>query len=143
MKKIISVLAVCGFLFGADFSKVSNEDMAKMAGKVDAKDYADYFLELQKRFEKMAKDELKAFRKTIHEFKEKNQENMTLKELKEKRAEILKNVEEKVKSMSKEECKKTRLCDLYKHLRSEKHGCLVKEEKKHHKKHKKETKQEQ
>lgn len=135
-------MALCGLLFGADFSKVSNDDLAKMSGKVAPNDFVEYFVELHKRFDNMTKAEFKEFHKKIHEFKEKNEESMTLKELREQKAAILEKVREKVKSISKEECKNTHICDLYKRLRSDKKdGCMLdKGEKKQHAKKDKEEK---
>ncbi|EJB66919.1 sialic acid-binding protein [Helicobacter pylori] len=82
MKKALKILSVSALLFVAlnakDFSKTSDEDLAKMAGIVAPQDIVDYTKELKKRMEKMPEDKRKAFHKQLHEYAIKNTDNMTV-----------------------------------------------------------------
>ncbi|OOP82473.1 sialic acid-binding protein [Helicobacter pylori] len=82
MKKALKILSVSALLFVAlnakDFSKTSDEDLAKMAGVVAPQDIVDYTKELKKRMEKMPGDKRKAFHKQLHEYAVKNTDNMTV-----------------------------------------------------------------
>ncbi|MFS7886686.1 sialic acid-binding protein [Helicobacter pylori] len=82
MKKALKILSVSALLFVAlnakDFSKTSDEDLAKMAGVVAPRDIVDYTKELKKRMEKMPEDKRKAFHKQLHEYATKNTDNMTV-----------------------------------------------------------------
>ncbi|EMH27346.1 DUF1104 domain-containing protein [Helicobacter pylori] len=82
MKKALKILSVGALLFMAlnakDFSKTSDEDLAKMAGIVAPQDIVDYTKELKMRMEKMPKDKRKAFHKQLHEYAVKNTDNMTV-----------------------------------------------------------------
>ncbi|GAA7998012.1 hypothetical protein JP0552_14960 [Helicobacter pylori] len=82
MKKALKILSVSALLFVAlnakDFSKTSDEDLAKMAGIVAPQDIVDYTKELKKRMEKMPEDKRKAFHKQLHEYAIKNTDKMTV-----------------------------------------------------------------
>ncbi|MGL2720591.1 DUF1104 domain-containing protein [Helicobacter pylori] len=82
MKKTLKILSVGALLFVAlnakDFSKTSDEDLAKMAGVVAPQDIVDYTKELKKRMEKMPEDKRKAFHKQLHEYATKNTDSMTV-----------------------------------------------------------------
>ncbi|EJB92185.1 DUF1104 domain-containing protein [Helicobacter pylori] len=82
MKKALKILSVGALLFVAlnakDFSKTSDEDLAKMAGVVAPQDIVDYKKELKMRMEKMPEDKRKAFHKQLHEYAVKNTDNMTV-----------------------------------------------------------------
>ncbi|MGN8539808.1 DUF1104 domain-containing protein [Helicobacter pylori] len=82
MKKALKILSVSALLFVAlnakDFSKTSDEDLAKMAGVVAPQDIVDYTKELKKRMEKMPEDKREAFHKQLHEYAVKNTDNMTV-----------------------------------------------------------------
>ncbi|WRC15731.1 DUF1104 domain-containing protein [Helicobacter pylori] len=82
MKKALKILSVSALLFVAlnakDFSKTSDEDLAKMAGVVAPQDVVDYTKELKMRMEKMPEDKRKAFHKQLHEYAVKNTDNMTV-----------------------------------------------------------------
>ncbi|EJB86108.1 DUF1104 domain-containing protein [Helicobacter pylori] len=82
MKKALKILSVSALLFVAlnakDFSKTSDEDLAKMAGIVAPQDVVDYTKELKMRMEKMSEDKRKAFHKQLHEYAIKNTDNMTV-----------------------------------------------------------------
>ncbi|RVY31861.1 DUF1104 domain-containing protein [Helicobacter pylori] len=82
MKKALKILSVSALLFVAlnakDFSKTSDEDLAKMAGVVAPQDIVDYTKELKKRMEKMPEDKRKAFHKQLHEYAIKNTDSMTV-----------------------------------------------------------------
>ncbi|WQY66154.1 sialic acid-binding protein [Helicobacter pylori] len=82
MKKALKILSVSALLFVAlnakDFSKTSDEDLAKMAGVVAPQDIVDYTKELKKRMEKMPEDKRKAFHKQLHEYAVKNTDKMTV-----------------------------------------------------------------
>ncbi|WP_305870781.1 sialic acid-binding protein [Helicobacter pylori] len=82
MKKALKILSVSALLFVAlnakDFSKTSDEDLAKMAGVVAPQDIVDYTKELKMRMKKMPEDKRKAFHKQLHEYAVKNTDNMTV-----------------------------------------------------------------
>ncbi len=82
MKKALKILSVSALLFVAlnakDFSKTSDEDLAKMAGVVAPQDVVDYTKELKMRMEKMPEDKRKAFHKQLHEYAVKNTDSMTV-----------------------------------------------------------------
>ncbi|MGN8482661.1 DUF1104 domain-containing protein [Helicobacter pylori] len=82
MKKALKILSVSALLFVAlnakDFSKTSDEDLAKMAGIVAPQDVVDYTKELKMRMKKMPEDKRKAFHKQLHEYAVKNTDNMTV-----------------------------------------------------------------
>ncbi|QQW82157.1 DUF1104 domain-containing protein [Helicobacter pylori] len=82
MKKALRILSVSALLFVAlnakDFSKTSDEDLAKMAGIVASQDIVDYKKELRMRMKKMPKDKREAFHKQLHEYAIKNTDNMTV-----------------------------------------------------------------
>ncbi len=82
MKKALKILSVSALLFVAlnakDFSKTSDEDLAKMAGIVAPQDIVDYKKELRMRMKKMPEDKKEAFHKQLHEYAVKNTDNMTV-----------------------------------------------------------------
>ncbi|WQR78217.1 DUF1104 domain-containing protein [Helicobacter pylori] len=82
MKKALKILSVSALLFVAlnakDFSKTSDEDLAKMAGVVAPQDIVDYTKELKMRMKKMPEDKRKAFHKQLHEYATKNTDSMTV-----------------------------------------------------------------
>ncbi|EKE93915.1 sialic acid-binding protein [Helicobacter pylori] len=82
MKKALKILSVSALLFVAlnakDFSKTSDEDLAKMAGVVAPQDIVDYTKELKMRMKKMPEDKRKAFHKQLHEYAIKNTDKMTV-----------------------------------------------------------------
>ncbi|GAA7441975.1 sialic acid-binding protein [Helicobacter pylori] len=82
MKKVLKILSVSALLFVAlnakDFSKTSDEDLAKMAGIVAPQDIVDYKKELRMRMKKMPEDKREAFHKQLHEYAIKNTDNMTV-----------------------------------------------------------------
>ncbi|PDX51503.1 zinc ABC transporter substrate-binding protein [Helicobacter pylori] len=132
MKKALKILSVSALLFVAlnakDFSKTSDEDLAKMAGVVAPQDIVDYTKELKKRMEKMPEDKRKAFHKQLHEYATKNTDNMTVADY------------EAHKKAVKEALKKSNMKDMDDDLglRSCKHGKMHKHDKhgkKHGKKH--------
>ncbi|NHA71216.1 DUF1104 domain-containing protein [Helicobacter pylori] len=132
MKKALKILSVSALLFVAlnakDFSKTSDEDLAKMAGVVAPQDIVDYTKELKKRMEKMPEDKRKAFHKQLHEYAVKNTDSMTVADF------------EAHKKAVKEALKKGNMEDMDDDfgLRSCKHGKKHKHDKhgkKHGKKH--------
>ncbi|WP_305869095.1 sialic acid-binding protein [Helicobacter pylori] len=82
MKKALKILSVSALLFVAlnakDFSKTSDEDLAKMAGIVAPQDIVDYKKELRMRMKKMPEDKREAFHKQLHEYAIKNTDKMTV-----------------------------------------------------------------
>ncbi|GAA7682775.1 sialic acid-binding protein [Helicobacter pylori] len=123
MKKALKILSVSALLFVAlnakDFSKTSDEDLAKMAGIVAPQDIVDYKKELRMRMKKMPKDKREAFHKQLHEYAIKNTDNMTVADF------------EAHKKAVKEALKKSNMKDMDDDLglRSCKHGKIHK----HHK----------
>ncbi|WRA91499.1 DUF1104 domain-containing protein [Helicobacter pylori] len=126
MKKALKILSVSMLLFAAlnakDFSKTSDEDLAKMAGIVAPQDIVDYKKELRMRMKKMPEDKREAFHKQLHEYAIKNTDNMTVADF------------EAHKKAVKEALKKSNMKDMDDDLglRSCKHGKMHK----HHKHHK-------
>ncbi len=82
MKKALKILSMSALLFVAlnakDFSKTSDEDLAKMAGIVAPQDIVDYKKELRMRMKKMPEDKREAFHKQLHDYAIKNTDNMTV-----------------------------------------------------------------
>ncbi|GAA8389897.1 sialic acid-binding protein [Helicobacter pylori] len=127
MKKALKILSVSALLFVAlnakDFSKTSDEDLAKMAGIVAPQDIVDYKKELRMRMKKMPEDKREAFHKQLHEYAIKNTDNMTVADF------------EAHQKAVKEALKKSNMKDMDDDdlgLRSCKHGKMHK----HHKHHK-------
>ncbi len=132
MKKALKILSVGALLFVAlnakDFSKTSDEDLAKMAGIVAPQDIVDYTKELKKRMEKMPEDKRKAFHKQLHEYATKNTDKMTVADF-EARQKAIKEVLKKGNMEDMDDDFGLRSCKHGKKHKHDKHG------KKHSKKH--------
>ncbi|MGL2752644.1 sialic acid-binding protein [Helicobacter pylori] len=132
MKKALKILSVSALLFVAlnakDFSKTSDEDLAKMAGVVAPQDIVDYTKELKKRMEKMPEDKRKAFHKQLHEYATKNTDKMTVADF-EARQKAVKEALKKGNMEDMDDDFGLRSCKHGKKHKHDKHG------KKHGKKH--------
>ncbi|WRG43353.1 sialic acid-binding protein [Helicobacter pylori] len=132
MKKALKILSVSALLFVAlnakDFSKTSDENLAKMAGVVAPQDIVDYTKELKKRMEKMPEDKRKAFHKQLHEYAVKNTDNMTVADF-EARQKAVKEALKKGNMEDMDDDFGLRSCKHGKKHKHDKHG------KKHGKKH--------
>ncbi|WQW41557.1 sialic acid-binding protein [Helicobacter pylori] len=132
MKKALKILSVSALLFVAlnakDFSKTSDEDLAKMAGVVAPQDIVDYTKELKKRMEKMPEDKRKAFHKQLHEYATKNTDKMTVADF-EAHQKAVKEVLKKSNMKDMDDDLGLRSCKHGKKHKHDKHG------KKHGKKH--------
>ncbi len=132
MKKALKILSVSALLFVAlnakDFSKTSNEDLAKMAGVVAPQDIVDYTKELKKRMEKMPEEKRKAFHKQLHEYATKNTDSMTVADF-EARQKAVKEALKKGNMEDMDDDFGLRSCKHGKKHKHDKHG------KKHGKKH--------
>ncbi|WQY68999.1 sialic acid-binding protein [Helicobacter pylori] len=132
MKKALKILSVSMLLFVAlnakDFSKTSDEDLAKMAGVVAPQDIVDYTKELKKRMEKMPEDKRKAFHKQLHEYAIKNTDKMTVADF-EARQKAVKEALKKGNMEDMDDDFGLRSCKHGKKHKHDKHG------KKHDKKH--------
>ncbi|WRF01978.1 sialic acid-binding protein [Helicobacter pylori] len=132
MKKALKILSVSVLLFVAlnakDFSKTSDEDLAKMAGVVAPQDIVDYTKELKKRMEKMPEDKRKAFHKQLHEYATKNTDKMTVADF-EARQKAVKEALKKGNMEDMDDDFGLRSCKHGKKHKHDKHG------KKHGKKH--------
>ncbi|WP_120865105.1 sialic acid-binding protein [Helicobacter pylori] len=132
MKKMLKILSVSALLFVAlnakDFSKTSDEDLAKMAGVVAPQDIVDYTKELKKRMEKMPEDKRKAFHKQLHEYATKNTDKMTVADF-EARQKAVKEALKKGNMEDMDDDFGLRSCKHGKKHKHDKHG------KKHGKKH--------
>ncbi|OOQ28126.1 zinc ABC transporter substrate-binding protein [Helicobacter pylori] len=132
MKKALKILSVGALLFVAlnakDFSKTSDEDLAKMAGVVAPQDIVDYTKELKKRMEKMPEDKRKAFHKQLHEYATKNTDSMTVADF-EARQKAVKEALKKGNMEDMDDDFGLRSCKHGKKHKHDKHG------KKHGKKH--------
>ncbi|WRE73449.1 DUF1104 domain-containing protein [Helicobacter pylori] len=131
MKKALKILSVSALLFVAlnakDFSKTSDEDLAKMAGVVAPQDIVDYTKELKKRMEKMPEDKRKAFHKQLHEYAVKNTDNMTVADFEAHQKavkEALKksNMEDMDDDLGLRSCKHGKKHKHHKHGGHDKHG---------------------
>ncbi|MCQ2679581.1 DUF1104 domain-containing protein [Helicobacter pylori] len=131
MKKALKILSVSALLFVAlnakDFSKTSDEDLAKMAGVVAPQDIVDYTKELKMRMEKMPEDKRKAFHKQLHEYAIKNTDNMTVADFKARQKaikEALKkgNMEDMDDDFGLRSCKHGKKHKHHKHGGHDKHG---------------------
>ncbi|WP_120917187.1 DUF1104 domain-containing protein [Helicobacter pylori] len=131
MKKALKILSVGALLFVAlnakDFSKTSDEDLAKMAGIVAPQDIVDYTKELKMRMKKMPEDKRKAFHKQLHEYAVKNTDNMTVAdfEVHQKAVkEALKksNMKDMDDDLGLRSCKHEKMHKHHKHGGHDKHG---------------------
>ncbi|WQZ63811.1 DUF1104 domain-containing protein [Helicobacter pylori] len=131
MKKALKILSVSALLFVAlnakDFSKTSDEDLAKMAGVVAPQDIVDYTKELKIRMEKMPEDKRKAFHKQLHEYAVKNTDNMTVADFEARQKaikEALKkgNMEDMDDDFGLRSCKHGKMHKHHKHGGHDKHG---------------------
>ncbi len=131
MKKALKILSVSALLFVAlnakDFSKTSDEDLAKMAGVVAPQDIVDYTKELKKRVEKMPEDKRKAFHKQLHEYATKNTDSMTVADFEARQKavkEALKkgNMEDMDDDFGLRSCKHGKMHKHHKHGGHDKHG---------------------
>ncbi|WQT21149.1 DUF1104 domain-containing protein [Helicobacter pylori] len=131
MKKALKILSVSALLFVAlnakDFSKTSDEDLAKMAGIVAPQDIVDYTKELKKRMEKMPEDKRKAFHKQLHEYAVKNTDKMTVADFEARQKavkEALKkgNMEDMDDDFGLRSCKHGKKHKHHKHGGHDKHG---------------------
>ncbi|WRC02434.1 DUF1104 domain-containing protein [Helicobacter pylori] len=131
MKKALKILSISALLFVAlnakDFSKTSDEDLAKMAGVVAPQDIVDYTKELKKRMEKMPEDKRKAFHKQLHEYAIKNTDKMTVADFEARQKaikEALKkgNMEDMDDDFGLRSCKHGKKHKHHKHGGHDKHG---------------------
>ncbi|MGL2468826.1 DUF1104 domain-containing protein [Helicobacter pylori] len=131
MKKALKILSVSTLLFVAlnakDFSKTSDEDLAKMAGIVAPQDIVDYTKELKMRMKKMPEDKRKAFHKQLHEYAIKNTDNMTVADFEARQKaikEALKkgNMEDMDDDLGLRSCKHGKMHKHHKHGGHDKHG---------------------
>ncbi len=131
MKKALKILSISALLFVAlnakDFSKTSDEDLAKMAGIVAPQDIVDYTKELKKRMEKMPEDKRKAFHKQLHEYAVKNTDKMTVADFEARQKaikEALKkgNMEDMDDDFGLRSCKHGKMHKHHKHGGHDKHG---------------------
>ncbi|WQU90215.1 DUF1104 domain-containing protein [Helicobacter pylori] len=131
MKKALKILSVSALLFVAlnakDFSKTSDEDLAKMAGIVAPQDVVDYTKELKMRMEKMPEDKRKAFHKQLHEYATKNTDSMTVADFEARQKavkEALKkgNMEDMDDDLGLRSCKHGKKHKHHKHGGHDKHG---------------------
>ncbi|MCQ2674061.1 DUF1104 domain-containing protein [Helicobacter pylori] len=131
MKKALKILSISALLFVAlnakDFSKTSDEDLAKMAGVVAPQDIVDYTKELKKRMEKMPEDKRKAFHKQLHEYATKNTDKMTVADFEARQKavkEALKkgNMEDMDDDFGLRSCKHGKMHKHHKHGGHDKHG---------------------
>ncbi len=131
MKKALKILSVSALLFVAlnakDFSKTSDEDLAKMAGVVAPQDIVDYTKELKMHMKKMPEDKRKAFHKQLHEYAVKNTDNMTVADFEARQKavkEALKkgNMEDMDDDLGLRSCKHEKMHKHHKHGGHDKHG---------------------
>ncbi|TPH98366.1 DUF1104 domain-containing protein [Helicobacter pylori] len=131
MKKALKILSVSALLFVAlnakDFSKTSDEDLAKMAGVVAPQDIVDYTKELKMRMKKMPEDKRKAFHKQLHEYATKNTDKMTVADFEVRQKaikEALKkgNMEDMDDDFGLRSCKHGKMHKHHKHGGHDKHG---------------------
>ncbi len=131
MKKALKILSISALLFVAlnakDFSKISDENLAKMAGVVAPQDIVDYTKELKKRMEKMPEDKRKAFHKQLHEYAVKNTDSMTVADFEARQKaikEALKkgNMEDMDDDFGLRSCKHGKMHKHHKHGGHDKHG---------------------
>ncbi|GAA7315679.1 sialic acid-binding protein [Helicobacter pylori] len=131
MKKALKILSVSALLSVAlnakDFSKTSDEDLAKMAGVVAPQDIVDYTKELKMRMKKMPEDKRKAFHKQLHEYAIKNTDSMTVADFEARQKavkEALKkgNMEDMDDDFGLRSCKHGKKHKHHKHGGHDKHG---------------------
>ncbi len=131
MKKALKILSVGALLFVAlnakDFSKTSDEDLAKMAGIVAPQDIVDYKKKLRMRMKKMPEDKREAFHKQLHEYAVKNTDSMTVADFEAHQKavkEALKksNMKDMDDDLGLRSCKHGKMHKHHKHGGHDKHG---------------------
>lgn len=75
-------LIASSVVFGADFSKSSNEELLNLSGKVEPKDIFDYNAEIEKRIDEMTLKDSATFREKLREQERKVYDNMKVKDFK-------------------------------------------------------------
>ena len=99
MNKILAVslmgsLIFSGFVFGADFSKQTNDELVKLSGTIDPKDVLDYKKEIDKRVNNMTGNDAKAFKEKIKAQQDKVYGEMKVKDLKQRKEAIFNAIKE-------------------------------------------------
>lgn len=74
------VAGVVSGVFGADYSKMSNEELIAQSGKFDPKEAMSYFQEVIKRTEAMSEAQIREFRFKLNEERIKAEESMLVKD---------------------------------------------------------------
>lgn len=97
---LIASFVLGSFVFGADFSKKSNNEIINLAGSVEPKDVFDYDKEIKKRMEDMTMKDAREFRTKIKEQETKIYDNMKVKDFKARQKAIMESMREKCKSES-------------------------------------------
>ncbi len=97
---LISSFVFSGVIFGADFSKKTNDELIKLSGIVDPKDILDYRKEIENRIDNMTKKEAKEFRDRIREQEDRVYDDMKVKDLKLRKQEIRDAIEKQCKNNS-------------------------------------------
>lgn len=97
---LIASFVLGSFVFGADFSKKSNNEIINLAGSVEPKDVFDYDKEIKKRMEDMTMKDAREFRTKIKEQETKIYDNMKVKDFKVRQKAIMESMREKCKSES-------------------------------------------
>lgn len=131
MKFLFSMVlgaVVASVSFGADFSKLSNEELANLAGKIEPKDALDFKLEIQKRSEGLSKEAAHEFRQSIRQKAELVYSEMKVKDFKARK--------EAMREAIKEQCQNDpKKCEgLKKHFKGDfkkPHGKHEKDKKEH------------
>ncbi|RAX54230.1 hypothetical protein CCY99_04255 [Helicobacter sp. 16-1353] len=101
---LIGSLVLGGFIFGADFSKKSNDEIINLAGSVEPKDIIDYDKEIKKRVEEMTMKDAREFMTKIKEQEKKIFDNMKVKDFKARQKAIMDARRENCKAQG-ESCK--------------------------------------
>ena len=78
---LIGSFILSGVVFGADFSKKTNDELVQLSGIVEPNDVLDYNKEIERRINEMTRKEAKEFRDKIREQEDKVYDNMKIKDL--------------------------------------------------------------
>lgn len=122
MKKLVVIIFVCVLsisAFGVDFSRISNEKLIEMSGRVEPKDYPDYKMEIFKRTQEMKVKDAKIFHEKLREQRRNAYDAMSLKERREYRNAIHFETQKRIDAMSVKEAREKGLLKGYKYYREQ------------------------
>ncbi len=105
--KILSIFAVSALsvscAFAADYSKISNEGLIDLAGKVTPQDYPDYKMEIYKRVLDMKVKDAQVFYDNLCNARKKAYESMTFNQMRDYRDSVRLEIDRRLEDMTIQE----------------------------------------